>query len=229
MIELWELGGIDDRRYSNFAWRTRMALRHLGLEATLRPVALTDKAAIAFSGGTTVPVIRDGETVIRDSWAIAEYLESRHAGERSLFGGASGQALTRFVNGWVDRVVLAAAFPVVASDAIDVVVPADRDYFAGLIRKFTRLEPDALKQEQPKHIERLGRAVDPARAVLKRQPYLAGAEPGYADYALFSIYQWARIASPVDLLTGDAPLGAWFERLLDTHDGYARAAPARRR
>ena len=32
MIELWELRGDDDRRYSNFSWRTRLALRHKGLK-----------------------------------------------------------------------------------------------------------------------------------------------------------------------------------------------------
>ena len=71
MIELWELHGEDDRRFSNFSWRARMALRHKQLDVSYRPVLLTDKAAIAFSGGRTVPVIRDGEAVVRDSWAIA--------------------------------------------------------------------------------------------------------------------------------------------------------------
>ena len=52
-----------------------------------------------------------------------------------------------------------------------------------------------------------------------------GASPGYADYALFSIYQWARIASPLDLLADDPVMKAWFERLLDLNGGYARHTP----
>ena len=81
MIILWELGGKNDRRYSLFSWRTRMALAHKGLAFETRPVCMSDKAAIAFSNGKTVPVIKDGETMVRDSWKIAEHLDwkPRHA------------------------------------------------------------------------------------------------------------------------------------------------------
>ena len=59
MIALYELKGKNDRRYSLFSWRARMALRHKGLEFETLPVRLSDKAAIDFSGGKTVPVIKD--------------------------------------------------------------------------------------------------------------------------------------------------------------------------
>lgn len=224
MIELFELGGVDDRRYSNFSWRTRLALAHKGLDATIRPVLLTDKASIAFSGGTTVPVIRDGETVVRDSWRIAEHLEHAYPDKPSLFGGDTGRALCLFVNGWVDRAVLPAAFPAIACDAIRIQDPVDREYFASLAQKVTGQSIDALKAQQPKAIERLAKALEPARAALKRQPFLGGASPCYADYAVASILQWARIASPVRMLPDDDPLATWFERVLDLHGGIARAA-----
>ena len=228
MIELWELGGDDDRRYSNFSWRTRLALRHKGLEPTIHPVRLTDKATIAFSGGKTVPVIRDGDTVVRDSWQIAEHLERAYPDRPSLFGGPTGQALCLFVNTWVDRTVVAAAFPALACDAIGIQDAADRDHFRASVEKFTGSTPEALKAQQPKNVEKLSRAVDPARAVLKRQAFLGGASACYADYALASVFQWARIVSPVPLLAHDDPLAAWFERILSMNDGYARATPAYR-
>ena len=64
MITLWELKGRDGRRYSLFSWRTKMALKHKGLTFESQPLLISDKAAIAFSGGKTVPVIKDGETVV---------------------------------------------------------------------------------------------------------------------------------------------------------------------
>ena len=228
MIEMWELVGEDDRRYSNFSWRARMALQHKQLAVCYRPILLTDKQSIAFSGGTTVPVIRDGDTVVRDSWAIAEHLEAAHPHQPSLFGGDTGKALARFANNWVDRTVLAAAFPLLAVDALAVQDEADRPYFAGLIERLCRATPAELREQQPRHAKRLATAVEPARATLKRQPFLSGAAPAYADYALFSIYQWARIVSPLDLLADDAAMHAWFEKLLDLNDGFARSAPALR-
>ena len=226
MIELWELGGDDDRRYSNFSRLTRWALRHKGLEATVHPVHLTDKAAIAFSGGRTVPVIRDGDTVVRDSWQIAEYLERTYPDRPSLFGGAAGHGLCLFVNTWVDRTVVAAAFPALACDAIAIQDVADRDYFRASIEKITGATPEALKERQAGNVEKLLRAVDPARATLKRQAFLGGAAACYADYALASVFQWARIVSPVRILPADDPLAPWFERILSLHDGHARATTA---
>ena len=38
------------------------------------------------------------------------------------------------------------------------------------------------------------------QAVLKRQPWLSGAAPAYADYILFSVFQWARVMSPHEVL-----------------------------
>ena len=38
MLELWELGGLNDCRFSTFSWRTRLALHHKGLAFVLHPV-----------------------------------------------------------------------------------------------------------------------------------------------------------------------------------------------
>lgn len=226
MIELYELGGLEDRRYSSFSWRTRLALAHKELAFSARPVLMTDKAAIAFSGGTTVPVIRDGETVVRDSWQIAEYLERVYPDRRSLFGGPTGHALCRFFNAWTDRVVMPAAFLALACDAIQVQDPADRAHFTASVEKFAGVAPEALRPKQAEHLARLGKALEPARATLKRQAFVGGDAPCYADYGLASVFQWARIVSPVAVLPDGDPLGAWFERVLDLHDGAARRTVA---
>ena len=75
VLMLYELAGLDDRRFSPYCWRTRMALAHKRLDYETVPVRFTDKPMIAFSGQERVPVIRDGETVVSDSWAIAQHLE----------------------------------------------------------------------------------------------------------------------------------------------------------
>lgn len=224
MIELWELGGVDDRRYSTFSWRTRWALRHKGLTFTTHTVNQVDKPAIAFSGGTTVPIIREGETVVRDSWQIAEYLERTYPQAPSLFGADQGPALSRFFNTWVDFQIVPAAFAVLSCDAIHVQNEVDRPYFAGLIERLTGLAPVALKQRQPENVERLHKAVAPVRALLRQQAFICGAQAGYSDYVLGSVYQWARIVSTVRLLERDPVLSVWFETMLDAHDCFARQA-----
>ena len=226
MIELWELKGKGDRRYSLFSWRTRMALKHKGLEFTSHPVAMSDKAAIAFSGGKTVPIIKDGETTVRDSWRIAEHLEDRYPDNRSLFGGAIGRGVTQAFNTWVDRSIVPAVMPVIVADVHERVDPADEAYFRQQFEGFLKCTLEESRARRPQALERLVRTVEPMQAALKRQPFVCGAAPAYADYILFSVVQWMRITSPQDIFNSSDPLYGWRSRMLDLYDGFARNTPA---
>jgi glutathione S-transferase len=224
VIELWELGGKDGRRYSLFSWRTRMALAHKGLAFESRPVCVSDKAAIAFSGGKTVPIIRDGDAVVRDSWKIAQHLESRYP-QKTLFGGEIGRGVTHAFNTWVDRALVGLMMQVLAPDIHERVDPADEQYFRAMVEGLTKKTLEELRAGQDDALKRLGRGLEPMQALLKRQPYVCGEEAAYADYILFSIFQWARVMSPHELLGPEDPLSAWRERVLDLFDGFARNVP----
>lgn len=222
MIQLWELRGKGDRRYSLFSWRTRMALRHKGLEFQSTPVAMSDKDAIAFSGGKTVPVIKDGETVVRDSWRIAEYLEDKYPERPSLFGGAVGRGVTQTFNTWVDRAIVPAMMPVIVADVHERVDPADEQYFRRQFEGFLKSTLEEARSRAPQAQERLKHVLAPLEAALKRQPFVCGAGPAYADYILFSVVQWARAMSPRVIFDTSDALYSWRERILDLYDAFAR-------
>lgn len=222
MIRLWELGGKGGRRYSLFSWRTRMALRHKGLEFESQPVCMSDKAAIAFSGGKTVPVIRDGDTMVRDSWKIAEYLEDRYRDSPPLFGGPIGRGVSQAFNAWVDRAVVPAMLRVIVADIHERVDPADEAYFRESMERVLKTSLEQARNQRDDALRRLGRTVEPMQALLKRQPNVCGASPAYADYILFSVFQWARIMSPQEVLAPEDPLCAWRERMLDLYGGFGR-------
>jgi len=224
VITLWELQGKNGRRYSLFSWRTRMALRHKGLAFETRPVCLSDKEAIAFSGGKTVPVIRDGETVVRDSWKIAEYLEDRYP-DSSLFGGRIGRGVSQTYCAWVDRELVPAMLPVIAADIHERVDQADDAYFRRSMEGVLKRTLEETRESREDALRRLGRVLEPMQAALKRQPYACGENPAYADYALFSVFQWARVMSPQEVLGPESPLCSWRERILDLYDGFARNVP----
>ena len=177
MITLYELKGIGERLYSLFSWRTRMALTHKGLQFESHPVPMSDKAALAFSGGKTVPVIRDGETVVRDSWKIAEHLEAAYPDLPPLFGGAIGQGLCSTFNVWVDRTLVPAMLPVIVADIFERIDPVDREFFRAMMEGFLKVKLEDTLAGRDKATERLGRALDPLRAALKRQPFVCGAAP----------------------------------------------------
>jgi glutathione S-transferase len=226
VIILWELEGKGGRRYSLFSWRTRMALRHKALPFESQPVCMSDKLAIAFSGGKTVPVVRDGETVVRDSWKIAEYVERAYPERPTLFGSEIGRGVMQAFNAWVDRAVVPAMLQVIAADIHERVAPADDTYFRESMERVLKRTLEQSSVEREEALRRFARTVEPMQAALKRQAYVCGEAPAYADYVLFSVFQWARIMSPTKVLAPEDPLCGWRERMLDLYGGFARQVPA---
>jgi glutathione S-transferase len=68
-------------------------------------------------------------------------------------------------------------------------------------------------------------SLQPLRQTLKSQKYLGGDAPSYADYIVFGSLQWARCASPFQILAEDDILFSWFSGQLDLFDGFGRKAP----
>jgi len=223
---LYELGGRNGLRYSQFAWRTRLALAHKDLGFESRLVAVSDKASIAFSGQDKVPILVDGERVVTDSWRIAEYLEAQYPDRTSLFGGAVGHGLARFVNSWVDRQLIPALVPLYMIDVVDRVEPVDASHLRAQMEKAFGKTLEQLAAARDVQIGAVRHLLVPVRATLRAQPYLAGASPAYADFVLFSIFQWIRLVSGFEPLESSDAIGAWRERMLDLFGGLARAHSA---
>src|ERR671938_250611 len=86
-IQLYDLAGAeDDRRFSPYCWRSKMALKHKGLDFETIPWRFTEKEALAPYQSTTVPVLVDGNQSVYDSWAIALYLDEVYPSRPRLFG-----------------------------------------------------------------------------------------------------------------------------------------------
>jgi glutathione S-transferase len=82
-ITLYDLAGAEaDRRFSPFCWRTRMALAHKGLDVETVPWCFTEKDRLPQPSVGRVPVIVDGDRVVHDSTAIADYLEQSYPDRR---------------------------------------------------------------------------------------------------------------------------------------------------
>jgi len=225
MITLYDLVFEGDRRPSPFCWRTKFALAHKGLTWTDVPTGFTEKEKIAFADSKALPVIKDGETAVKDSWAIALHLDKAYP-ERPLMDGEAGRAFARFINGWADIAINGAIFPMVIGDLYDRVRPEDKDYIAETrgsrlgTKDFTAFQRAA----REKGMATLRMALEPARRALRDQKFLSGAVPAYPDYILAGTFMWPRSMSPLELLAEDDPIYAWRERMLDLFDGLGRKA-----
>jgi glutathione S-transferase len=201
-----------------------MALEHKGLSAETVPWRFVEKDTIAFSGQKAVPVLVDGERIVSDSWEIARYLEHAYADRPSLFGGPAGEGLALFVKFWCEQTLNRTILRIILPDLFMSLHEKDKAYIrqSREARFGTTLEKYALPAEEG--VSLLREALSPMRATVQRQPYLAGAQPSFADYTVFGSFQWARAVSPAALLEVGDPVFEWRERLLDAFGGFARNA-----
>ena len=223
---LYELSGKNDARFSPFCWRSRFALAHKNLPADLVPVTFGEKQKIAFSGQQLVPILVDDNATISDSWKIACYLEQQYPKAPSLFGGEIGQAEALFINHWCDKSVHPPLVQAIILDILNNVRSDDQPYFRETREKRFGKSFEALYAERETHLANFRKTLEPARAVIATQAFLGGAAPIYADYILAGTLQWARLASPQEVLAADDPLRGWRDRVFDLFDGLAHKVSA---
>ena len=100
-IHIYELCGADEELlFSPHCWKTRYAMAHKGLDYETVPTPFTKVATLEGGEKRTVPVIRDGDYVMHESYDIACYLEDTYPDAPSLFGGDGGRAITRLIIDW---------------------------------------------------------------------------------------------------------------------------------
>jgi glutathione S-transferase len=224
-IKLYDLAGQeDDRRFSPYCWRVKMALKHKGLDFETIPWRYTEKDVIAFSEQGQVPVLKDGGAVVVDSWKIALYLEEAYPSRPALFEGGQAMSLSHFFNTWTFRTVHPAVHRVVIRDLFSIVHEKDKAYFRESREKRFGMTLEQHGSDPKMALADLRGALEPVRPTLVQNNFIAGKGPGYCDYILFGAFQWARCVSPTRLLEPDDPLFAWRERMLDLFGGFARQA-----
>ncbi|MBW4615489.1 MAG: glutathione S-transferase family protein [Desmonostoc vinosum HA7617-LM4] len=222
-IKLYDLAASeDDRRPSPYCWRARLALLHKGLAFETMPWRFTEKETIAFSGQGRVPVIIDGEQVVYDSWAIAQYLEEKYPEYPSLFGGEVGKSLSRFVTNWVEVLLVPEIVRMIITDIYAHIHEKDKEYFRTTREKFFGATLEAIPHDRDQRVITFRQSLTPLRKTLQQQPFLSGETPAWADYVVFSTFQWSRSVSPFPLLETNDPVFSWRDRLLDAFDGEAR-------
>jgi glutathione S-transferase len=222
-IRLYELVLDNGCSASPFVWRIRYAIAHKGLACEPVPIGFTEIAA-AFGGRfKTVPVIEYGDTLLAESWDIAEYLDRAFPDRPALFASPAEHAMVRLTDAWFSAEILRKMFGVYALDVHDAARPEDRPYFRQ--SREQRLKGATLEEftaDRAARLPALRAALTPLRTHLSRFPYLGGNAPNYADYIALGAFRWAASVSTLPLLAPDDTLRPWIDRGFDLYDGLGR-------
>ena len=226
-ITLYELAGSDaSRPFSPHCWKVRLALKHKGLDFTTATAGFTEIPGLEGGFSKLVPILRDGETLVADFFAIAEYLENTYPDRPSLFGGEGGKTLSRFIESWTQRTIHPGIARFAMLDIHDGLGESDQRYFREGREKSVGTTLENFVADREARVEPFLKSLEPLRATLARQAFLGGDRPLFADYIVFGAFQWARIVSSFSFMPAEDPVTIWFERCLALHGGEGQKVSA---
>ncbi len=216
--KLYDLAGADPAiRFSPYCWRIKLALAHKNLPFETIAWRFTDKDEIEFSGTGKVPVLIDGDQVIHDSQAIAEYLETAYPNEPTLFNDPATRGLTKFVKNFSELTLQPAIARVVLPGLFALIADQDKAYFRTTREANFGATIEQVAANQAPYLAAFKALLQPIRTTLQSQPFIAGPGPAYADHIIFGALQWGVMTSPVQLLEADDPITLWMQKLLETY------------
>lgn len=226
MILLYELAGADESRpFSPHVWKVRMVLEHKQLKYRTIPVRFVEIGAVEGGISKTLPIIRDGDKVVADSFAVARYLEETYPDRPTLFGGPGGEAAARFIERWAFTQLHPYLGSSALTDIYDRLDEGSKAYFRESREKRFGKTLEAAAAARDAGRDAFAARLEPLRSMLEFQPYIGGQQPLFGDYIVFGALQWMRIVS-VYKFVDEPGINAWFERCLDLFGGAARAVPA---
>ena len=128
-IKLFDLAGANPQLlFSPFSWRIRMALLHKGLPFEVVPWRFSDRSATEDSGHNAIPVIKDGDRWVGDSWEIALYLDAAYP-EKPIMKGAESRASAQLMMALCGTHLFPAAIRIAMFQAYNILDEASKPYF----------------------------------------------------------------------------------------------------
>ena len=226
-ILLYDLVGADATRpFSPHCWKAKMALAHKGLDFETVPTSFLDVPKVEGGISKKVPVIRDGDRVVADSFAIALYLEEAYPDRPTLFGGEGGKAMARFIERWSQTILHPFKTSAAVLDIHDRLGAEDQAYFRESREAWLGRTLEQVTAGRDAGLAAYRASLEPLRSMLSFQPFIGGQSPLFPDYIVFGAFQWMRLTSTFRFLEDGDPVAGWFERCLDLHGGIGRKVPA---
>ena len=224
-IALYDLAAANPKlMFSPFSWRTRMVLLHKDLPFEVIPWRFSDRSATKDSGHNAIPVIRDGDRWVGDSWEIALYLDE-HYPQKPVMKDAESRAAARLMMGLCGSLVFPAAIRIAVYQAYKILDDACKPYFRESREAMFGRTLEEIHADEDSAKAGLAQALTPFAETLGDFEYIGGDEPAYSDYVLFGLLKWIDIVSEYPAIDLGSPVGMWFTRLQNRYDAYAANVP----
>ena len=226
-ITVYDLAGANPAlRFSPYCWRTKLALKHKGLDYETIPWRFTDKDVLEPSGQGRVPTIVDNGRWVHDSWSIALYLDETYPARPKLFPDAQSRILAKFINSWCDWSLLPNSRALAVRHVFAIIADQDKAFFRESREKALGVPLETFGLDRDAALKTFRQGLKPADVTLADHAFLHGAEPGYGDYALFGSLLWPHTVCPEPVIEEASAVGRWFGRMMALNGGWVAKCPS---
>jgi len=218
-ITLYELSGADrNLRFAPHCWKSTLALAHKKLSYKTEPVWFTEKEKFSISEQLLLPVITDGDSVVNDSWNIAEYLEATYPNEPSLFASNEAREKAKAFHEWTTTVLSKHIPGIIILDLYNLIADQDKEYFRRTREERLGTSIEEFAATPDKYIKGLQAELAFVRELLADQNYLGGDNPDYRDICLLGTFLWIANCGTTEFLEKDDVIYAWYQRVLNDYN-----------
>ncbi|KAI8144923.1 hypothetical protein BJV82DRAFT_606709 [Fennellomyces sp. T-0311] len=176
----------------------------------------------------TVPIIVDllhDNTVVQDSWDIANYLEEAYPENPSVFNGNMGVHL--FFYNYCDSKLLLTAFKISVFGILGK-IGEDADYYRKSREDIFGMTLEEVVGDSASNEAELTTALEPIGKILNIFPYMSGEQAGWADLVLaayFRLIVEGRPESFTSLVLNNTKAGDAFTTWWKRMEKYMRLEP----
>jgi len=153
------------------------------------------------------PVLKDGKRIIQSGFEVAHYLERNFPSTPTLFGGEVATSLAEFINSYVKDNLYPYLLCFLADDLKKHLEECDREIILSKV-----VLGNKTKQQ---NLLLFNKKLNPLRLTLKKQEFLCGERPAYADYMIYGLFVWADSITNIPLLNSRDSLNSWKNRMFD--------------
>lgn len=210
-IHFYDLVGKNSHvRFSPHCWKVRLSLLAKKLNFVGVDVSYTQKELIEFSGQTLLPVLKNGENIISDSWEIIHHLEA-HYPEIPLF--TVGEAKAKSFHNWCNTELVPHIRPMVLLKIHNALLPEDQRYFRSTREKSLGMSLEIYCADEQQHIQGLLKTLKTVNTTLENQRFLGGDSINFDDISLMGMLMWIANIRSISFLNEVPALYEWFTQM----------------
>ena len=221
-ITFYDLQHASGATTSPFVWATKYALKHKGFDLDVVDGGFTGIMDRTGGRSERLPAIVDDGHWVLDSWAIAEYLDQTYPDRPTLIPDPVMKPLIEFLEGWLWKVALGPWVRCFAVQYRDRCFPEDIAYITESRLRMWGKPCEELAADRAEVFGKVLPELELLRDILRRNMWLGGDSPNYADYRALAVFLWCASCADMPPMTEDEPLRDWIDRGFDLYGGLGR-------